>query len=286
MPFVKLDTKILDSTLWIERECREVFITSLLMAEPLEVNEPMEALMVDSLEHLGFTVQPGWYGFVHAAGPGIVRRAMVPEQSGMLALEKLSAPDPGSRSSDHEGRRMVRVDGGYVILNYMKYRERDYTAAERQRRLRERKKLKVTRDSDTVTPQRHASSRMQIADADADAEKSKPSPTKTVGGELGSPEFAQFWKAYPYKVDRLETLKVWVKGMFDGLSGEILAGLEAWKQSAQWKDPDKIPYPSTWLSKRRWKELPGPAIGKAEKKARNTDAAIERYKQRPDYRLD
>lgn len=38
---------------------------------------------------------------------------------------------------------MVRVDGGYIILNYDKYRQRDYTAKERMRRYRENKKAKV-----------------------------------------------------------------------------------------------------------------------------------------------
>lgn len=107
----------------------------------------------------------------------------------------------------------------------------------------------------------------------------KPSPTKTVG-TLGSEEFREFWNAYPKRVDRLETLKIWVKGLFDGSVGEILAGLEKWKQSEQWADLEKVPYPSTWLNKRRWKETPAPRVGKSEQKGRNTDAAIERVRER------
>jgi hypothetical protein len=172
MPFVKLDTKILDSTLWMELECREIFITALLMAEPTEISEPMEALRAGSLEPLGFTVQPGWYGFVPAAGPAIARRAMVAGDGGLAALEKLASPDAGSRSVDHEGRRMVRVDGGYLILNYMKYRDKDHTAAERQKRLRERRKAgAITPLRHGVTPNRYVTSR--IADADADADKNQ-----------------------------------------------------------------------------------------------------------------
>ena len=143
MAFVKLDTGILDSTLWIERECREVFITALLLAEPFELRTPTEQLEVRRLEATGFVVPIGWYGMVNAAGVGIVRRALVDPELGMLALERLGAPDLESRSQDFEGRRLVRVDGGYIVLNFMKYRDRDYTSAERSRRYRLRLKTKL-----------------------------------------------------------------------------------------------------------------------------------------------
>ena len=139
MAFVKLDTGILDSTLWLERELREVFVTALLMAEPREFREPIAELQTRATKPTGWQIPPGWYGFVKAAGPGIVHRSLVPMSAGMVALEKLSTGDAESRSNAFGGRRMVRVDGGFVILNYMKYREKDHTAAERSRRYRERK---------------------------------------------------------------------------------------------------------------------------------------------------
>ena len=37
---------------------------------------------------------------------------------------------------------MIRVDGGYLIMNYMAYREKDHTTAERSRRYRERKRTR------------------------------------------------------------------------------------------------------------------------------------------------
>ena len=139
--FVKLDTGILVSTLWNDRDTRDVFLTALLMAEPWETTEELEQLEVDSLQATGWKVPPGWYGFVAAAGSGIVHRSLVGDQArGIAALRALGSPDIESRTPDHEGRRLVRVDGGYVVLNYVRYRDRDYTAAERSRRWRERKK--------------------------------------------------------------------------------------------------------------------------------------------------
>ncbi len=142
MAFVKLDCQMLDSSIWIERLQREVFITALLMASPIEITEPTPALCHDSLDKTGFIVPPGWYGFVGAASSGIVCRAQIEGrefEAAMEAIKELGEEDPFSRSQAFEGRRMVRVDGGFIILNYDRFREKDHTAAERSRRYRERK---------------------------------------------------------------------------------------------------------------------------------------------------
>ena len=155
MPFVKLDCGILNSTIWDDRDARDVFITALLMAEPYELQKPMAQIEVDSMEPTGWEVPIGWYGFVRAAGAGIVRQALVPRKVGVACLKRLGAPEAESRSKAHEGRRMVRVDGGYIVLNFMLYRDKDHTSAARSKRYRDRKKAKesagVTRDA---TPER------------------------------------------------------------------------------------------------------------------------------------
>ncbi len=169
MAFVKLDCGILNSTLWVERDSRDIFITALLMAQPFEVKEPMEQLEVGEIKPTGFVVPPGWYGFVEAAGPGIVRRALADMKDGMEALRKLGEPDSESRSSEFDGRRLVRVNGGYIVLNYMKYRDKDATSAVRSARYRERKKMaELSRDSVAVT--RDSSRGVTIAEAEAEAE--------------------------------------------------------------------------------------------------------------------
>lgn len=150
MAFVKLDCGILDSTLWVDREAREVFITALLMAEPREFQEPLEQISVQSLEHTGWQAPPGWYGFVAAAGIGIVHRSRVEQEAGLAALERLGDVDMESRSQAFEGRRLIRINGGYVVLNFMAYRDRDYNGAERAKRYRER--LKARKASPPESP--------------------------------------------------------------------------------------------------------------------------------------
>jgi hypothetical protein len=168
VPFVKLDCGILDSSLWLDHAARELFITALLMAEPRELTEPAPQIAVDNLAPTGWIVPAGWYGFVRASGSAIVRRSGLPlsPADGLAALARLGNPEDDSRSADYDGRRLVRVDGGYVVLNFVKYREKDSTHAERQRRWRERQR-RPPADSDgvTVTPgHRH------VTEAEVEAE--------------------------------------------------------------------------------------------------------------------
>lgn len=139
MSFLKLDTSIITSSVWMDRDVRDVFVTALLMAHPYELKQPEPQIEVRSLNQTGFVVPPGWYGFIAAAGTGIVRQALVDIQPGLDALEKLGNPDLESRSQEHEGRRLIRIDHGYIVLNFIHYREKDHNNAERCKRYRERK---------------------------------------------------------------------------------------------------------------------------------------------------
>lgn len=169
MPFVKLDTGILNSTLWIDRDSREMFITALLMAEPREFVEPLVQLSVREIKETGFVAPADWYGYVPAAGVGIIGRAKLEIEPGLAALEKLGSPDIWSRSSRFEGRRLIRINGGFVVLNYMEYRDRDYTAAERQKRYRERQRNKQLHRDVTPSPR-------NITQAEAEAYINPPTP--------------------------------------------------------------------------------------------------------------
>lgn len=152
--FVKVDCGILDSSLYEHsaRDQRSVFLTSLFMAKPFELTTPMPQLAIREIVPTGWSVPPGWYGIVRASAVGIIQRDGIEKEAGYGALEALGAPDQDSRSQAFEGRRMVRVDGGYVILNYFTYRDRDYGSAERMRRLRGRRKAeKELFDTEDVT---------------------------------------------------------------------------------------------------------------------------------------
>ena len=176
MPFVKLDCGILRSTLWFEKDQRDVFLASLLLAEPREFTEPVPEIKIRSLELTGWAAPPGWYGFVPAASVGICDCAKIEFAKGLNALERLASPEAVSRSADFEGRRMIRIDGGFLILNFQKYRDRDYTTAERSARYRTRKQQLEERSSrrDTVTPRRDITQ----AEAEVRSQKSETIPER------------------------------------------------------------------------------------------------------------
>ena len=63
------------------------------------------------------------HGIVSASVPGLAHAAGVSVDQCREALAKFLGPDRDSRTKDHEGRRIEEVDGGWLILNYVKYRE-------------------------------------------------------------------------------------------------------------------------------------------------------------------
>lgn len=125
MPFVKLDCGILDSSIWVETsDTRICWITMLAMADA--------------------------GGLVASTAPGIARRACISIEAARLAISTFESPEVDSRSDD-DGRRIQRVDGGYQILNYQKYRDKDYTAARRAKKYRESKASRRDGRDETVT---------------------------------------------------------------------------------------------------------------------------------------
>ena len=130
---------MLNSTIWLDRDSRDIFITALLMAVPHELRQTADEIVTRSLEHTGWSVPPGWYGVVPAAGIGIISRCgSIDPEAGYSALEKLASVDLESRTPAFDGRRMVRINGGFIVLNFFKHRDRDHTAPDRMRRFRER----------------------------------------------------------------------------------------------------------------------------------------------------
>lgn len=97
--YTKLFNSILASTVWSEpNEVRIVWITLMAMA--------------------------GRDGIVEGSIPGLAVFARLSIEATRTALERLSSPDPDSRTKDHEGRRIESVDGGWRLINHGKYRQK------------------------------------------------------------------------------------------------------------------------------------------------------------------
>lgn len=159
--FTKIFSSILDSTIWCEPwPIKGVWLTMLTMADQ--------------------------YGNVHASVPGLAKRATVSIEECEEALRKFMAPDPYSRTPDFEGRRIEVMDGGWHLLNYLRYREmRDEDARREQNRIAQQKHRMSAKNADgqqndLTNPPMSATvsqGQPQSAQAEAEAEAEKNNET-------------------------------------------------------------------------------------------------------------
>lgn len=74
-------------------------------------------------------------------------------------------------------------------------------------------------------------------------------------GQQGKPLFEEFWKAYPRKTNKGFARKVFDKLKVDEeLLQKMVKSINQQKNSEQWKNPQYIPHPSTWLNGERWED--------------------------------
>ncbi len=74
-------------------------------------------------------------GRIWGSIPGLANRARLSVDQVEDALTRFQRPDKYSRTPDHEGRRVEKIDGGWRLLNHAKYREiRDEEAIKESKR--------------------------------------------------------------------------------------------------------------------------------------------------------
>ncbi len=223
----------------------EIFLSALLLAQPREFEEPVATIEPDSLKADSFVVPPGWYGFVPASGPGIVDTARISLADGMKALRTLASPEGESRSQDFGGRRMVRIDGGYLILNFMRYRDYDHTAADRMRRLRERRRKGVRPNGVTVHPN-VTHSRGQKTEAES----------RVIHTSSAEPTDAEkVYVLYPRRQGKKAALKAIENALKSKTVGELCEACNAFADATgRWPAGDEkfIPHPATWFNQGRY----------------------------------
>jgi hypothetical protein len=164
--FTKLDSGIVDSSIW---------------SEPLSVRVLWITILAKSDEN----------GFVACSTSGLQRAANISVDEFNKALKILESPDPDSRTPDNEGRRIEKINGGWVIINFMKYRARSEVireqTRERVKKFREKKK-DVTQCNVTDTlPSVSVSD--SVSDSVPLSLKKQPSESEIV--------FNEFRKKYP-----------------------------------------------------------------------------------------
>jgi hypothetical protein len=179
----KIFTKILDSSIWLAPDPhRLVWIT-----------------LIAAMDKDGFAQ--------FACAENLAARARVSVEDTKSALKAFESPDPFDDTQDHDGRRIERFPGGWLVLNAEKYRSMvsQIVATEqsklRMQAFRRREALRnVTEPLRPVAPSE--------ADADASSEADAKKRQKTVVEQkLPDPVLAVFehwqkvWKKSRSKLD-------------------------------------------------------------------------------------
>jgi hypothetical protein len=218
--FTKLFSSIITSSIWSEDDkIRLMWITMLATADST--------------------------GFVAGSIPGMAAIARMSLQDAEKSIAALCAPDPYSRSKDYGGCRLMEIDGGWMILNYLKYRQK---RDPERRREQNRKAQERFRRKHKVSQSKPKSAEVSLSrEEKADIERK---------GAL-TEFFDSFWREYPKKVGKGAARKAFERlkpprALFE----KMLLAIEQQKQSEQWKVQGGrfIPYPATWLNHERWSD--------------------------------
>ena len=204
--YTKLFASITDSTIWGEANTtRIVWITMLAMADQ--------------------------HGYVGASVSGLSHRARVEISECIVALECFLAPDKWSRTAEFEGRRIAETEGGWVLLNHGRYREKiDKDARREQSRIA----MAKLRNSRVNNVNKSLAKLTELTQAEAEAEAEADVITLSEHSHCSAP--GKNTPAQSRKVKRIDSI--------------------AWSQEAGWtgiSDSDRaawsVAYPSADLTR-------------------------------------
>ena len=219
--FTKLVPEIVQSSIWNESsDTRVVWITMLALKDE--------------------------NGFVRGSSKTLSRMANVSLDKVEEALEKFLSPDPDSCTPDDDGRRIQEYTGGWLVLNHVKYRDKEHILRE-QNRERVRRFREKHKDNHSVTECNVTSALPSVS-----ASVSVSSNTKANQIEEA---FETFWTSYPQKKKKEDAKKAY-KQVLKELPENLLEILAQHKKLDQWnREKGKyIPYAASWLRGRRWND--------------------------------
>jgi len=202
-------------------------------------------------------------GIVDMTPAAISRRTGIPIEHIKAGIEILESDDPHSRTSDHNGKRIIRLDDerpwGWYIVNHQKYREirseedrkeymRNYMREKREKEKSEENQQSCKQQKSTKANSKKSLAKLANTDTDTDT-------------DLNTLEaFNTFWRHYPKKKSKGQARKQWLKLCPDKpLIEKILQAIDIAKESDDWqKDNGKyIPYPASWLNAEGWENEQG-----------------------------
>lgn len=155
--YVKIFREILMSSIWDEdTDVRLLWITLLVLADQ--------------------------DGYVRGTPEALARAARLSRKAVDRGLEVLQMPDPESRTSENDGRRIEPAPGGFMVLNYKAYRE---TRNEEERRAYMRDYMRTYRKRKVYVNTPLTGLAQAEEDTDTSEEVQHPPTPQTGGGGGG-----------------------------------------------------------------------------------------------------
>lgn len=216
MGYTKLFSEIVMSTIWREpHHVRVVWITML-------------------------AIKDRWH-VVNSSLPGLADAARVTIEECEDALRVLSSPDPYSRSRDFDGRRIEPCDGGWIILNGEKYRNKMSLDERREYQRIKQREYREMRKS--VKSCLQSSQQKTHTDTDTDTKNNNMRKSADL-------RFSEFWEKYPRKVDKKRAERA-----FKNLTKtKQLQAIKDCERRYEKVEKKYIPYPTTYLHAERWED--------------------------------
>jgi hypothetical protein len=112
-------------------------------------------------------------GKVEGSVPGLATMARISLPDCEAALLKLESPDPYSRTKEHEGRRIRAVEGGWIVLNKAKNREKRASRADYYRKWRAERTIVRNQFATSLQPLQHGCATDKDRDKDKELYKEK-----------------------------------------------------------------------------------------------------------------
>ena len=139
-------------------------------------------------------------GFVRGSPGWLAGKARVSMDICRESLHTFQQPDPHSRTEDHDGRRIEEMDDGWLILNYLAFRNRlsdDAKAVRtRERVQKHRERYNALRNAASVTSVDSASASSSVSEKKKKGTVFTPPTPEDVAeysAEIGYPLNSQAW---------------------------------------------------------------------------------------------
>lgn len=197
-------------------------------------------------------------GVVEGSVPGLADMARLTVEETEDALEILRSPDVYSRTKEFEGRRIEDIDGGWLVLNHAKWREK-MNADERRDYLRIKQQEHRAKVNKSVNTRKQTSTPSTHTDKDTNTEEE------------------EIYRSYPRRVKKPAALKAITKALLSIDFDTLLQRTKDYAAARVGQDAAYTPHPATWFNNEQFNDDPSTwHVEIADKRPKERDYKRER----------